>query len=199
MMLMTEIAEAAVTLVASGYAVTKVLSRNSQMGIVPPTSGVTKHLPLPAPVVDTLVEERRLAQLFIDVPSAFWLDPNRYGDDPDWRKRLFPEPTTTDDDNPDADGETFDDDDDYDADDDDDDDDDIDPSPKPPKVREIGAKELFSDRRNKAWERRAAAVWAGTAENHGSCPGDCGFPVDKVDGWYRCSRKDCDGHKRKWR
>jgi hypothetical protein len=39
---------------------------------------------------DPLADDRRWAQLFIDVPSATWLDPNLYGDDPNWRARLFP-------------------------------------------------------------------------------------------------------------
>lgn len=35
-------------------------------------------------------QERLMAQSFIDHPAAFWLDPNLWGDDPNWRERLFP-------------------------------------------------------------------------------------------------------------
>lgn len=54
-------------------------------------------------------------------------------------------------------------------------------------------------RRNHAWQRRADAVHAGTAENHGSCPEPCGMPVDKCGGYYYCSDSQCEWHKKGWR
>jgi hypothetical protein len=38
-------------------------------------------------------DARRAAEMFIENPLAFWLDPNLWGDDPNWRERLFPTPT----------------------------------------------------------------------------------------------------------
>jgi hypothetical protein len=36
-------------------------------------------------------EQARLAAAsFVENPAAFWLDPNLWGDDPNWRERLFP-------------------------------------------------------------------------------------------------------------
>jgi hypothetical protein len=52
-------------------------------------------LPAPATAPWTLKDEREAALAYLASPSAFWLDPNRYGDDPDWQARLFPEPKVT--------------------------------------------------------------------------------------------------------
>jgi len=40
----------------------------------------------------TLKDEREDAAAFMADRTLFWLDPNRYGDDPDWQTRLFPTP-----------------------------------------------------------------------------------------------------------
>jgi hypothetical protein len=54
-------------------------------------------------------------------------------------------------------------------------------------------------RKDLAWERRAAAVHASMAENHGSCPGECGMPVDKRGDMYYCSDSQCHRNKRGWK
>lgn len=53
--------------------------------------------------------------------------------------------------------------------------------------------------RNRAWEKRANAVNAGKAENHGSCPGECGMPVDKRGGMYYCSDQKCHRYSKGWK
>lgn len=47
--------------------------------------------------------------------------------------------------------------------------------------------------------QRAAEVHAGRAENHGSCPGECGMPVDKRDVMYYCSDSQCHRSKEGWK
>src|SRR3546814_316915 len=83
------------TLVAAGYAAHKIenvfLARRGY-----DTRNFFKPDPLPAPEPTLAVslwteeDDRRQAQAFIDHPTAFWLDPNFFGDDPNWRERLFP-------------------------------------------------------------------------------------------------------------
>ena len=83
------------TLIAAGYAAHKIenafLARKGY-----DTRNFFKPDPLPAPEPTvavplwTVEDDRRQAQAFIDHPLAFWLDPNLFGDDPDWRERLFP-------------------------------------------------------------------------------------------------------------
>lgn len=83
------------TLVAAGYAAHKIenvfLARRGY-----DTRNFFKPDPLPAPEPTlavplwTIEDDRRQAQAFIDCPSAFWLDPNFFGDFPDWREKLFP-------------------------------------------------------------------------------------------------------------
>jgi hypothetical protein len=62
-----------------------------------PIAGPTAATPAPPPIdlkriIMSEEQERLMAQSFIDHPTAFWLDPNLWGDDPDWRSRLFPDP-----------------------------------------------------------------------------------------------------------
>lgn len=83
------------TLIAAGYAAHKIenafLARRGY-----DTRNFFKPDPLPAPEPTlavplwTIEDDRRQAQAFIDYPTAFWLDPNYFGDFPDWRERLFP-------------------------------------------------------------------------------------------------------------
>lgn len=83
------------TLIAAGYAAHKIenvfLARRGY-----DTRNFFKPDPLPAPEPTlavplwTIEDDRRQAQAFIDCPTAFWLDPNFFGDFPDWRERLFP-------------------------------------------------------------------------------------------------------------
>jgi hypothetical protein len=83
------------TLIAAGYAAHKIenvfLARRGY-----DTRNFFKPDPLPAPEPTlavslwTIEDDRRQAQAFIDCPTAFWLDPNFFGDDPNWRERLFP-------------------------------------------------------------------------------------------------------------
>jgi hypothetical protein len=85
------------TLIAAGYAAHKIenvfLARRGY-----DTRNFFKPDPLPAPEPTlavplwTIEDDRRQAQAFIDCPTAFWLDPNFFGDDPNWRERLFPPP-----------------------------------------------------------------------------------------------------------
>lgn len=85
------------TLIAAGYAAHKIenafLARKGY-----DTRNFFKPDPVPAPAPTVAVplwteeDDRRQAQAFIDHPLAFWLDPNLFGDDPDWRERLFPAP-----------------------------------------------------------------------------------------------------------
>jgi hypothetical protein len=63
-----------------------------------PIAGPTAAEPPPTPIdIKRLLiseeQERLMAQSFIDNPTAFWLDPNLWGDDPDWKARLFPPKT----------------------------------------------------------------------------------------------------------
>lgn len=83
------------TLVAAGYAAHKIenvfLARRGY-----DTRNFFKPDPLPSPEPTLAValwteeDERRQALAFIEHPTAFWLDPNLFGDDPNWRERLFP-------------------------------------------------------------------------------------------------------------
>lgn len=85
------------TLIAAGYAAHKIenafLARRGY-----DTRNFFKPDPLPTPEPTlavplwTIEDDRRQAQAFIDCPTAFWLDPNFFGDDPNWRERLFPPP-----------------------------------------------------------------------------------------------------------
>ncbi len=82
------------TLIAAGYAAHKIenafLARRGY-----DTRNFFKPDPLPAtePTLAvplwTIEDDRRQAQAFIDCPTAFWLDPNFFGDFPDWREKLF--------------------------------------------------------------------------------------------------------------
>lgn len=82
------------TLIAAGYAAHKIenafLARKGY-----DTRNFFKPDPLPAPEPTlavplwTIEDDRRQAQAFIDCPTAFWLDPNFFGDFPDWREKLF--------------------------------------------------------------------------------------------------------------
>lgn len=85
------------TLIAAGYAAHKIenvfLARRGY-----DTRNFFKPDPLPTPEPTlavplwTIEDDRRQAQAFIDCPTAFWLDPNFFGDFPDWREKLFPPP-----------------------------------------------------------------------------------------------------------
>lgn len=84
-----------VTLVAAGYAAHRIENvllarrgydtRNFFKPVPPPT-------PKPPPAVKlwTEADDRRQALAFIEHPSAFWLDPNLFGDNPNWRDKLAP-------------------------------------------------------------------------------------------------------------
>lgn len=60
-----------------------------------PIAGPTAATSAPPPIdlkrlLISEEQERLMALSFIDNPTAFWLDPNLWGDDPEWRTRLFP-------------------------------------------------------------------------------------------------------------
>lgn len=73
------------------------------------------------------------------------------------------------------------------------------PDPNRKAVTTEPDKTIHAARRNLAWEKRAAAVHAGYEDNHGSCPGECGMPVDKRGGMYYCSDSQCKRHKEGWK
>jgi hypothetical protein len=96
-MILESVISTVATLVAAGYAAHKIenvfLARRGY-----DTRNFFKPDPIPAddtvaePPVKLWTDEdaRQQALSFIAHPSAFWLDPNFFGDDPDWRERLFP-------------------------------------------------------------------------------------------------------------
>lgn len=85
------------TLVAAGYAAHRIENMLlARRGGGTPNSGVLPPPQRPKPPLAvepwTLDDARRQAQAFVDMPSCFWLDPNFFGDFPDWREKLLAPP-----------------------------------------------------------------------------------------------------------